>query len=209
MYKVYGRPGTGSVVVEALLEEIGAEYETELIDRNAIPDNYLKINPLGQVPALMLPSGRIMTESAAIAIYLADRYPKAKLSPAADAPERADFLRWLIYLAANIYMTDLRIYYPDRYTADQQGGKCVKASAIARMATEWEIYAAALGDQPYILGDRMCAVDIYAAMLATWNLDVPAFFRRHPNVHAMYERVTKRPAIAKVWERGEMEEWKV
>jgi glutathione S-transferase len=209
MYKVYGRPGTGSVVVEALLEEIGAEYETELIDRNAIPDNYLKINPLGQVPALMLPSGRIMTESAAIAIYLADRYPKAKLSPAADAPERADFLRWLIYLAANIYTTDLRIYYPDRYTADQQGGKCVKASAIARMATEWEIYAAALGDQPYILGDQMSAVDIYAAMLATWNLDVPAFFRRHPNVHAMYERVTKRPAIAKVWERGEMEEWKV
>jgi glutathione S-transferase len=209
MYKVYGRPGTGSVVVEALLEEIGAEYETELIDRYAIPDNYLKISPLGQVPALMLPNGRIMTESAAITIYLADRYPKARLSPAADAPERADFLRWLIYLAANIYMTDLRIYYPDRYTADQQGGKCVKASAIARMATEWEIYAAALGNKPYILGDQMCAVDIYAAMLATWNLDVPAFFGRHPNVHAMYERVTKRPAIAKVWERGEMEEWKV
>ena len=209
MYKVYGRPGTGSVVVEALLEEIGAEYETEFIDRHSIPDNYLKISPLGQVPALMLPNGRIMTESAAITIYLADRYPKAKLSPPVDAPERSDFLRWLIYLAANIYMTDLRIYYPDRYTADQQGGKCVKASAIARMAAEWEIYAAALGDKPYILGNQMCAVDIYAAMLATWNLDVPAFFRRHPNVHAMYERVTKRPAIAKVWERGEMEEWKV
>jgi glutathione S-transferase len=105
-------------------------------------------------------------------------------------------------------MTDLRVYYPDRYTADQSGGKCVKVAALARMAAEWDVYAAALGNKPYILGDAMCAVDIYAAMLATWNLDVPAFFRLHPNVHAMYERVTKRPAVAKVWARGEMEEWK-
>jgi glutathione S-transferase len=208
MYKVYGRPGSGSVVVEAVLEEIGAEYETELVGRDAIADNYLKISPLGQVPALILPNGRVMTESAAITIHLADSHPEARLSPLPGAPDRSDFLRWMIFLATNIYMTDLRIYYPDRYTADQNGAKCVKASAVARMSTEWDIYAAALGDKPYILGDQMCAADIYAAMLATWNLDVPAFFRRHPNVHAMYERVTARPAIAKVWKRGEMEEWK-
>jgi glutathione S-transferase len=209
MYKVYGRPGSGSVVVEALLEEIGAKYETELVDRNAVPDNYFKISPLGQVPALILPDGRVMTESAAITIHLADTHPAAKLAPKPDAPDRCDFLRWIVYLSANIYMTDLIIYYPDRYTADQNGGKCVKTAALARMAMEWDIYAAALGDKPYILGDKMCAADIYASMLATWNLDVPAFFRKHPNVHAMYERVTSRPAVAKVWARGEMEEWKI
>ena len=209
MYKVYGRPGAGSVVVEALLEEIGARYDVVTVDRDVIPDNYLAINPLGQVPALILPDGRIMTESAAITIHLADTFSESGLAPKIDAPDRPDFLRWIVYLATSIYATDLRIYYPDRYTADKDGGKCVKASAVSRMAVEWDIYAAALGDKPYILGEKMCAVDIYAAMLATWNLDVPAFFRRHPNVHAMYERVTKRPAIARVWERGEMEAWKI
>ncbi|WP_368905145.1 glutathione binding-like protein [Taklimakanibacter lacteus] len=60
----------------------------------------------------------------------------------------------------------------------------------------------------YILGEKMCVADIYAAMLATWNLDVPAFFKKHPNMRAMYDRVTAHPAITKVWARNEMEDWK-
>lgn len=211
MYKLYGRPGSGSVVVEAMLEAAGAPYEVELVERTQggrIPQNIARINPLGQVPALTLPDGTVMTESAAILLYLADKYPETELAPAQNAPERAPYLRWLVYLAANIYMTDLRAYYPDRYTSDQNGGKYVKAAALARMAHEWEVYAEALDDKPFILGERMCVADVYAAMLATWNLDVPGFFKKHPNVRAMYDRVTAHPAIARAWARNEMEDWK-
>lgn len=211
MYKLYGRPGSGSVVVEAILEAAGAPYEVEPVERSQnglAPENLCRVNPLGQVPVLCLPDGEIMTESAAISLYLADKFPKADLAPAPAAAERAAYLRWMIYLATNIYMTDLRAYYPDRYTSDQNGGKCVKSAALVRMAREWEIYADALGDKPYILGDKMSIADIYAAMLATWNFDVPAFFKKHPNVRAMYDRVTEHPAIAKVWGRNEMEDWK-
>jgi len=199
------------VVVEAVLEAAGAPYEVELVERakeGRVPEALAHVNPLGQVPALTLPDGTIMTESAAIALYLADKYPQAELAPAPNAPERAAYLRWLVYLAANIYMTDLRAYYPDRYTSDQNGGKYVKAAALARMAREWEVYAEALDDKPFILGDRMCVADVYAAMLATWNLDVPAFFKKHPNVRAMYDRVVAHPAIARAWGRNEMEDWK-
>ncbi|MFZ5671797.1 MAG: glutathione S-transferase family protein [Pseudomonadota bacterium] len=211
MYRLYGRPGSGSVVVEAVLEAAEAPYEVEIIERSTdgrVPEKLARINPLGQVPALTLPDGTVMTESAAIALYLADKYPKAELAPAPSAPERASYLRWLVYLATNIYMTDLRAYYPDRYTSDQNGGKCVKSAALARMAQEWDIYAAALGDKPFILGDKMCVADVYAAMLATWNLDVVAFFKKHPNLRAMYDRVTANPAIARAWGRNEMEDWK-
>jgi glutathione S-transferase len=76
------------------------------------------------------------------------------------------------------------------------------------MAREWAIYAEALSDKPFILGDKMCAADIYAAMLATWNFDVPAFFKKHPNVRAMYDRVTAHPGIARAWGRNEMEDWR-
>jgi len=211
MYRLYGRPGSGSVVVEAILETAGAPYEVELVERSQdgqVPEKLAGVNPLGQVPALRLPDGEVMTESAAMSIYLADKYPKADLAPPVSSAERSRYLRWIVYLATNIYMTDLRAYYPDRYTTDQNGGKCVKSAALTRMAREWEIYAEALGEKSYILGDKMCVADIYAAMLATWNFDVPAFFKKHPNVRAMYDRVTAHPAIAKVWGRNEMEDWK-
>lgn len=211
MYRLYGRPGTGSVAVEAILEVAGAPYQVEIVERSqdgAVPETLARINPMGQVPVLCLPNGDVMTESAAIALYLADKHPEAGLAPEPASADRASYLRWMVYLAANTYMTGLAAYYPDRYTSDQNGGKCVKSAALNRMAKEWEIYAAALGDKPYILGDRMSAADIYAAMQATWNFDVPGFFRKHPNLRGMYDRVTAHPAIAKVWGRNEMEDWK-
>ena len=211
MYRLYGRPGSGSVVVEAVLEAAGVPYEVELVERSQdgrVPEKLARVNPLGQVPVLCLPDGEVMTESAAMSLYLADKYAKADLAPPPAAAERAAYLRWMVYLATNIYMTDLRAYYPDRYTSDQNGGKCVKSAALTRMAREWEVYAEALGDKPYILGEKMSVADIYAAMLATWNFDVPAFFKKHPNVRQMYDRVTVHPAIAKVWSHNEMEDWK-
>ena len=211
MYRLYGRPGTGSVVVEAILETAGAPYQVEIVERSQdgrAPDKLSRVNPLGQVPVLVLPDGEIMTESAAISLYLADKFPKADLAPPPSSSERAAHLRWVVYLATNIYMTGLAAYYPDRYTSDQNGGKCVKSAALARMDKEWEVYAAALGDKPYILGDKMNVADIYAAMQATWNFDVPAFFKKHPNLRQMYDRVTAHPAIAKVWGHNEMEDWK-
>ena len=210
MYKLFGRAGSGSVVVEALLEEAGAKYEVVPVERHtAGPEGFSRISPLGQVPALVLPDRTVMTESAAIAMYLADLHPELGLAPLLGSPQRPSYLRWMVYLATNTYMTDLHIYYSPRYSADPSHSEAVKAAAEARMAREWEIYAAALGAGPYILGTQPSAVDIYAAMLATWNTNVPAFFRKHPNVRAMYDLITTRPAVARVWKRNEMESWAV
>ena len=207
MYKLYGRRQTGSMVVEAALEEIGAPYETVTVKRDAAKQpaaDYYDINPLGQVPSLRLPDGSIMTESAAIAIYLCDRHAEAGLAPSPDSDLRACFLRWLIFLATNVYTSDLRVYYPHRYTIRPEESEAVKAAALEAMAREWKIYADALGAKTYTLGDRFSILDVYAAMLATWNLDVPAFFRLHPNVKALYDRVVTRPAVARVWQRHDV-----
>jgi glutathione S-transferase/GST-like protein len=208
MYTLYGRAGSGSAVVEVLLEEIKADYRVEPVGKGAdAPRGYEKINPLGQVPALVLPDGTIMTESAAITIYLADKFPELGLAPPPDSPKRPIYLRWLLYLATSIYISDLRIYYCERYSTDPAHASGVREAAVARMAHEWDVYAAELGDRPFILGEEMSAVDIYAAMLATWNVDVPAFFRKHPNIKRMYDRVKARPPIARVWARHEIETW--
>jgi len=210
-YKLYGREGAGSVVVEALLEEAGASYRTETVEAGPdgrCPQSYYAINPLGQVPALVLPGGTVMTESGAIVIHLADQFPALKLAPPISSPQRPVYLRWMIFLAANIYMSDLRVYYPARYSTDPKHATAVEEAANAQMAKEWEVFAAALGNGPFILGAEPSAADYYAAMLATWNLDVPGFFRKHPNVRALYDLVVARPAVAKVWARNAMDAWK-
>jgi glutathione S-transferase/GST-like protein len=208
MHELYGRKGAGSMVVEAVLEECDVPYRLSEVKRDASrlpPADYYAVNPLGQVPALKLPDGTIMTESAAIVLYLADEHSNGKLAPAPGGPLRPQFLRWLVYLATNIYMTDLRIYYCDRYSTRAADGGNIKEAAVKAMAREWDVYAAALDSKPYMLGEQFSAVDVYAAMLATWNLDVPAFFRKHPNIHACYERIVARPAVARVWRRHDLE----
>jgi glutathione S-transferase len=156
---------------------------------------------MAQVPVLVLPDGRVMTESAAILIHLADSFPGAALAPAPGDAGRPDYLRWMIFIAANLYKTDLRIYYPARYCDDAQAAGAVKAAAGRQLVREWEIYADALGEKPFMLGERLSAVDIYAALQATWHPDVPALFAKHPNIKAMCQRVTARPSVAKVWAR--------
>ena len=205
MFKLYSRAKSGSLVVEAILEYVGADYQLIDVKRDENkrpPAEFLAINPLGQVPVLLLPDNSIMTESAAITLYLAELFPAAKLAPAISSPLRAAYLRWLTFLAANIYMTDLEVYYPERYSTDPAHAPSIRAAAIVRMAREWQIFADAVGDGPFLFGEEMTAVDIYAAMLVNWNVDVPTFFAKHKNIKRLYDGVLQVPAFKKIWVRN-------
>ena len=206
MYTLYCRPGAGSVAVEALLKLCGATYKTIDLERHAdgsLPAFFHQINPKAEVPTLLLTDDSIMTESAAMMIHLADLHPAAGLAPAVAAPERAAYLRWMIYLATALYNSDLRLFYPQRFTTVASECEGIKARATAMMSREFEIYADALGKGPFMFG-RMTALDIYAAMLVNWAPDISALFARHPNLKTMYDAVTQVPAVNGVWARNGM-----
>lgn len=204
MYKLYARNTAGSMAVEALLAACGAPYEVIVLDRR--PDGSFEpffhaINPKAEVPTLILPDGSVMTESAAMMILIAELHPDAGLAPPAGAADRARFLRWLVYLASALYGSDLRLFYPHRYTTDAAGAEGIKARAAETMMQEFAIYAEALGEGPFMLG-RLSALDIYAAMLCSWAPDVAALFAAHPNLRRMYDAVLENEAVARVWERN-------
>jgi glutathione S-transferase len=206
-YRLYGRPGSGSGVCEAVLAISGLAFEIADLERwgkAAPPAELLAVNPLGQIPTLVLPDGSAMTESAAITLYVADLVPETGLAPPLTDPRRARYLRWMIYLAANSYMTVLRIYYPERFSTHNDGGTSVKEAALERSAFEWSVFADALGDGPFILGNQMCAADIYAAMLVSWDLDQNALFMRHPNLQRLCAELARHPDIKPVWQRHGM-----
>ena len=207
MFKLYARPGAGSAAVEALLAECGAAFEIIDVLRGpdgSVPQDYRRINPRSEVPTLLLPDNSIMTESAAMMIYLADLHPSAGLAPSVTSPMRARYLRWMLYFATAVYMADLRMYYPARHSTDAGHAANIKAKAIEDMDRDFDIFAEALGEGPYILGQLMSAVDIYAAMLISWAPDVPQLFARHANIKTLYGLVAARPFIAKIWTRNGM-----
>jgi glutathione S-transferase len=204
---LYGRPGSGSGACEAILAFSGLPHEIIDLERwkpGGAPADLLAISPLGQVPALVLPDGAVMTESAAICLYLADLALDAGLAPLPADPLRARYLRWMVYLAANNYMTALRFYYPDRHTTAADGADGVKTAAIERANFEWTVFAGAIGKGPFLLGEEMSAADIYAAMLISWDLDLQVLFNAHPALLRLYAAVARHPKIAPVWRRHDM-----
>jgi glutathione S-transferase len=206
-FKLYGRPGSGSGACEAVLALSGLHHEIidlERWEQGGAPADLLAISPLGQIPALVLPDGSTMTESAAICLYLSDLAPDAKLAPAPADPLRPRYLRWMVYLAANNYMTALRFFYPERFAAHEDGAASVKAAALKRSAFEWSVLADGLGEHPFLLGDQMSAADLYAAMLLSWDIDMPQLFMTHAALARLYAAVASHPEIASVWSRHEM-----
>ncbi|MDE2445193.1 MAG: glutathione S-transferase family protein [Alphaproteobacteria bacterium] len=200
MITLYARAGSGSAVVEAVLEECNIAHNRVEIPRHGADfEAYLMVNPRGEVPSLRLSDHSLMTESAAMVIYLSDLYPQSKLAPPIAAPERPQYLRWMLYFASSVYLANLRFYYPARHSIDPAAEVGIKAKSIVDLDRDFTIFANALGQSSYILGEIFSAVDIYAAMLVSWAPDIEAIFARHPNMRAYYARVTTRPSVAIVW----------
>lgn len=207
MFTLFARPGAGSAAIEAILAECGAAFKVIDVPKEAdgsAPASLLRLNPRGEVPTLMLADDSIMTESAAIAIYLADLYPQANLAPTINGAQRPRYLRWILYFATAVYMADLRMYYSERYSTKPSHAAGIKAKAISDMELDFDIFAHDLGRGPFILGETLSAADIYVAMLVSWAPDIPALFARHPNIKAHYELVAARPHVATVWVRNGM-----
>lgn len=203
-YTLIGRTETGSGACEAVLALSGLPFTVKDVAKKpdgTAPDELLDLNPLGQVPVLILPDGTAMTESAAIIIHIADLSTAYPLAPAIGDADRAAYLRLMLFMAANNYMTDLRVYYPHRYSDDPAHAHAVKAKALEEKALQWRILENSVNEHGYLAGRTMGAADIYLAMLSNWAQDWPEFMAAHPRVAAICKRVAENPVVAPVWLR--------
>ena len=204
MYKLYWSASSGAMTPQALLEEIGADYEKIVIDIDKGEHQsaeFLAVNPMAQIPALVLPDGTLMTETAAIALQIVDRHPEAKLAPEPGSALRAHFLRWLFFLASNLYPTNIRFYYADRYTSesdDPSAVEGVKRAAQAEIDRQFDVIEDVLDAGPYLLGETFSAVDIYLWMLIEWHPDPTRLSAQCPRVNTLAELVRARPAVARI-----------
>jgi glutathione S-transferase len=189
------------------LEEAGAKYELTLtsVDEGANRDpGYLKLNPNGKVPTLVVDGSLVMFESAAMAMFIADRHPAAKLAPGPDDMARGHFYQWLTHLTNSLQPAMLRYYYPERHIGDAGGHAAVIKSAMEEVATLWSrIEQHLTSGGPYLLGERFSAADIFAYMLSTWQQCCPHTYERFPNVKRLADLVAARPAMQRVIRQNE------
>jgi GST-like protein len=130
MFKIFGAVGSGSVPVEATLTLLGIPYE--VVEAVTWEDEAARklvetVNPLRQVPALVLPSGEVMTESAAILIYLADLHSEAGMAPGLNDPKRAQYLRWMVYVSVAIYAFVWIVDDPTRASSPTKSKRCTRS----------------------------------------------------------------------------------
>ena len=158
---------------------------------------FRRINPNGKVPALVLPDGTSVFESAAILIHLTGAHPAAGLAPGAGTAAHAHFLQWMLFLSSNVYECALRSYYPERYsTAGPAAAPGVKDQAMADYVRHLELIHSALS--PYVMGGKLSAADPYLHMLAEWYPgDVEALHARLPKLANHAELLRRRPAMRK------------
>ena len=194
--KVIGTRGCGSVIAEAALLLCGIDYTREEVDYEHPTPAFLALNPLGQVPTIVLPDGSIMTETAAFAVWLDGEHPRAKLLPPIGDPQRAQALRWLVYFVAAIYPTFTYGDQTSKWVGD--AGDRLRASTNAHRERCWQ-QAESVAGSPYFLGDRFSILDVYIAVMTHWRPRREWFAAHAPKLHAIAMAVDDDPRLRPLW----------
>ncbi len=207
-YTLYWSPGTASLAVHWLLIELGVPHELARLDldgKQHKTDAYLKLNPNGVVPTLIV-DGVPRYESAALVMLLAERHPEAGFVPAVGTAARADFLMWTIHLANTLQPAFRSWFYPGE-PAGEANADAAKSVARTRVEATWDRVAAHLAGRTYMTGDAISALDFYATMLMRWSRNMPRPATEWPAIAAYVARMKARASFKMLYQREELTEW--
>ena len=197
---LYWRPGTASMAPHAALAEIGVDYRLVEIGREEAQsdERYRALNPLGVVPTLLdEEQGLVLTESAAILLYLGDRFPEARLAPA----DRANYYRWLVFLTNTVQTAMLRFFYPERYGDEIT----VRAAAERDAAEAFDILDRALEGRTWLAAEHRTGADLFLFMITRWGRRLePAAWDR-PNLRRHFLATLELPGVQRMIEEQGLE----
>lgn len=204
-YVVYGASGSGSMPVEAALTLIGAPHrviEAPTWEGDVERDKVAAVNPMRQIPALVLPSGEVLTESAAILLWLTETHPEAGLAPPPGDPMRARFLRWMTFIPGAIYSMYWVRDVPSRLAGDSPDGQTLMLERTAeRIAECWRMMESQIEPGRFLLGDQLTVLDLYVTAVSRWRPRRDRFAREAPRMAEVVRRVDALPELADFWAR--------
>ncbi len=184
---LHHHPRTRAANVVWMLEEVGCDYTLEYVDLAAgahKTEEFKRLNHMGKIPTL-IDGDAVVSEVAAIGMYLADKYAPGRLAPALDAPERAAYLRWICYAPSVI----------EPGCMAKAAGWEYKASAAGWGTYDemLETIDAAIGEGPYLLGDTFSMADMLFGGTVGWMMMFGMLPKREA-WQAYVARLDERPA---------------
>jgi glutathione S-transferase len=192
----YTNPMSRGRIIRWMLEEVGQPYETRILrweTGDAKSADYLAINPMGKVPAIVH-DGVVVTECAAICAYLADAFPDAGLAPPAHSRLRGPYYRWLFFGAGPIEQAVGAKAVGLDPTPDQS-----RSLGFGSMDDVLNAIEDAVKGRPYLVGDSFTAADLYLASHLSWGMTFGSIEKR-PAFETYIERHLQRPASRRATE---------
>jgi glutathione S-transferase len=190
--KLYYAPGACSLSPHIALAEAGlaADYvKVNLKDKKTeAGDDYLKVNPKGQVPVLGLEGGGVLTEGPAIVQYIADKAPNSKLAPANGTNERYQLQEWLNMLTSELHKSFSPLFNP----AMPDEAKNIFREKIGKAFSYLD---GKLAGQDYLMGSQFTVADGYLFTMLRWGLGLKFDLVPYPNLQAYFDRVGERPKV--------------
>ena len=199
MFTLYWERMAGSIVVQATLEELGADYRMQYVDMGAkehLRPGFLKLNPAGRVPALSLPDGTTIGETGAIVTLLGEMHPTNPVTPQPGDPDRGEFLFWLNVMTTAGYATSSRVGHPERFARDDDAIEQVKEQADKDFAAFFGLIDKSIGGETFLLERGLTALDFYVTMLSEWVDDRDALLEGMPRLKALCAAVHETSAYS-------------
>lgn len=190
--KLYYAPGACSLSPHIALLEAGLPYDLVKVDLRAKKlengDDYLKVNPKGQVPALALDSGELVTEGPVIVQMIADKVPAKNLAPARDSAERYKLLEWLTYINGELHKNIGPLFNP--MLSDEAKG-VFKDRAMGK----FKYVDSQLAGREYLMGKQFTVADGYLFVMLRWAEGMKFDLSGLNNLLAYKDRVAARPKV--------------
>jgi GST-like protein len=203
-YIIHGARGSGSSIVELACAELGVDYEVRDLDVRAEQQRgeaYTALNPQQKLPTLEVQGGEVITETVAILITLDERHPQAGLLPPPGSRPRAQALRWMAFMATELYPIVEIIDFPERFAAAADGTQTLRERAKEIWHQRWRVVEAGVAGSPYCVDSGFSATDLYIGVLSRWDLTEAWRREQLPKVEALAAAVRGRPGLGPVWSR--------
>jgi glutathione S-transferase len=186
----YTNPMSRGRIVRWMLEEVGAPYETVILDYASTLKGaaYLAINPMGKIPAIKH-GDTVVTEGAAICAYLADAFPQAGLAP--PVAERGAYYRWLFFGAGPVEAAVTARSLGFEPNAEQK-----RTAGFGDLADTLNALETAVSGREYLAGDSFTAADVYTGSQIGWGMQFGSIDKR-PAFTAYWDRLFNRPAAVR------------
>jgi glutathione S-transferase len=200
--KLFYLPGACSLAPHIVLEWIGEPYELLRVERGKTQDpEFLKINPLGKVPALIEDDGRILTEAGAILLYLAEKYPEHKLGSDSSLFDHYEMHHWISHFGANVHPLFYPFFAPQRYIADENAHDAVREAACKQIDTQLQFLEECMTGKDHVLGNRRTILDAYLFVFLRWSKMMPKPLTDYPNLYRFLEQMATDPGVKRALEQ--------